>query len=136
MTQQDDRDGCRQATEKAAQAIVADLSDEPGRPRDDVHFDIKAEGTGFLLYFAVGTSWLSVPIDCKFAVDWRLIAFQFAGLLQDAVVEESGDPLPLCPDHVDLLVPDFVDHVPMWVCSRGEWRAPFGEYWATARRSS
>lgn len=110
-----------------------DLSVEPTGIRDDVHFEIRSDAFTYNLDFVVGTSGLSIPIDCELAVDWRLVAFQFAGLLQDAVVEQSTTAVPRCPGHNDLMVPDFVNYVPMWICSRCHWRAPFGAYWSTAR---
>jgi hypothetical protein len=120
------------ATEAAVRAVLRDLSAVPGRPADDVGFELRDAGE-LILSFVVGGVGIRFPIDCALAVDWRLIAYEFAGQLQDTVAEDTTEPRPECPRRRHMLVPDSVGGVPMWTCSRSGWSVGFGAYWAAVR---
>jgi len=123
---------CRAAAEQAARAVILDLSAVPGHPAAGVRYELRDEDE-LRLSFDVNGVGVWVPVDCALAVDWRLIAIQFADLLQDTVVEDTTEPRPECPLHRHMLVPDFVSGVPMWACSRTGWHAGFGDYWTAVR---
>lgn len=131
MTSHHDHDRCRQGAEQAALAMFADLSDSPDHLRYDLQFRMVENDGEICLEFTVGTSGTNYSVYCEYEGDWRWIADNLVDMLQDTVVEEWLEARPQCADHGDLLLRDMVDDAPVWVCSRCQWQAPFGQYWAT-----